>query len=160
MLEKTLESPLDCKEIQPVYPKGIDTEPRRAAESFSEIRPRHQPQVDRRVCGSRKFRGYSETPTLASLLPVSDSWMSGDSQMWTHTRLAKATGSEELAPTQTRVPPHSWLPQTRKPSLTRQKPTAPLQKQRQPWILRPEMMHHCGCNTGLNLVLCSMYHIL
>ena len=22
MLEKTLESPLDCKEIQPVYPKG------------------------------------------------------------------------------------------------------------------------------------------
>ena len=23
MLEKTLESPLDCKEIQPVYPKGI-----------------------------------------------------------------------------------------------------------------------------------------
>ena len=23
MLEKTLESPLDCKEIQPVHPKGI-----------------------------------------------------------------------------------------------------------------------------------------
>lgn len=86
--------------------------------------------------------------------------MSGDSQMWTHTRLAKATGSEELAPAQTRVPPHSWLPQTRKPSLTRQKPAAPLQRQRQPWILRPEMMHHWGCNTGLNLVLYSMYHIL
>ena len=26
MLEKTLESPLDCKEIQPVYPKGISPE--------------------------------------------------------------------------------------------------------------------------------------
>ena len=25
-LEKTLESPLDCKEIQPVYPKGISPE--------------------------------------------------------------------------------------------------------------------------------------
>ena len=23
MLEKTLESPLDCKEIQPVHPKGV-----------------------------------------------------------------------------------------------------------------------------------------
>ena len=26
MLEKTLESPLDCKEIQPVHPKGISPE--------------------------------------------------------------------------------------------------------------------------------------
>ena len=26
VLEKTLESPLDCKEIQPVYPKGISPE--------------------------------------------------------------------------------------------------------------------------------------
>ena len=26
MLNKTLESPLDCKEIQPVYPKGISPE--------------------------------------------------------------------------------------------------------------------------------------
>ena len=26
MLEKTLESPLDCKEIQPVHPKGNQTE--------------------------------------------------------------------------------------------------------------------------------------
>ena len=26
MLEKTLESPLDCKEIQPVNPKGISPE--------------------------------------------------------------------------------------------------------------------------------------
>ena len=26
MLEKTLESPLDCKEIQPVYPKKISPE--------------------------------------------------------------------------------------------------------------------------------------
>ena len=26
MLKKTLESPLDCKEIQPVYPKGISPE--------------------------------------------------------------------------------------------------------------------------------------
>ena len=26
MLEKILESPLDCKEIQPVYPKGISPE--------------------------------------------------------------------------------------------------------------------------------------
>ena len=25
MLEKTLESPLDCKEIQPVHPKGIQS---------------------------------------------------------------------------------------------------------------------------------------
>ena len=25
MLEKTLESPLDCKEIQPVHPKGYQT---------------------------------------------------------------------------------------------------------------------------------------
>ena len=25
MLEKTLESPLDCKEIQPVYPKGDES---------------------------------------------------------------------------------------------------------------------------------------
>ena len=26
VLEKTLESPLDCKEIQPVYPKGYSLE--------------------------------------------------------------------------------------------------------------------------------------
>ena len=26
MLEKTLDSPLDCKEIQPVHPKGINSE--------------------------------------------------------------------------------------------------------------------------------------
>ena len=26
VLEKTLDSPLDCKEIQPVYPKGISPE--------------------------------------------------------------------------------------------------------------------------------------
>ena len=26
MLEKTLESPLDCQEIQPVHPKGTDAE--------------------------------------------------------------------------------------------------------------------------------------
>ena len=26
MLEKTLESPLDCKEIQPIHPKGISPE--------------------------------------------------------------------------------------------------------------------------------------
>ena len=26
VLEKTLESPLDCKEIQPVHPKGINPE--------------------------------------------------------------------------------------------------------------------------------------
>ena len=26
VLEKTLESPLDCKEIQPVHPKGISPE--------------------------------------------------------------------------------------------------------------------------------------
>ena len=26
VLEKTLESPLDCKEIQPVHPKGINSE--------------------------------------------------------------------------------------------------------------------------------------
>ena len=26
LLEKTLESPLDCKEIHPVHPKGISTE--------------------------------------------------------------------------------------------------------------------------------------
>ena len=26
MLEKTLESPLDCKEIQPVHPKGNQTD--------------------------------------------------------------------------------------------------------------------------------------
>ena len=26
MLEKTLESPLDCKEIQPVHPKGNESE--------------------------------------------------------------------------------------------------------------------------------------
>ena len=26
MLEKTLESPLDCKEIQPVYPKEINSD--------------------------------------------------------------------------------------------------------------------------------------
>ena len=26
VLEKTLESPLDCKEIQPVHPKGINLE--------------------------------------------------------------------------------------------------------------------------------------
>ena len=25
MLEKTLESPLDCKEIQPVHPKGVQS---------------------------------------------------------------------------------------------------------------------------------------
>lgn len=113
-----------------------------------------------RVWGSRELRGHGETPTPASPFPVSASWTSGHSQTWTRMRLAKATGLEELAPTRTRASPSSWLPQTRKPSLTRQKPAALLRRQKQPWILRPEMMQHCGCNTGLNLALYSMYHIL
>ena len=47
VLEKTLESPLDCKEIKPVYPKGINPEnslevlmPKLKLQYFGHLMPR------------------------------------------------------------------------------------------------------------------------
>ena len=37
VLEKTLESPLDCKEIQPVNPKGLNSPGRTDAEAEAPI---------------------------------------------------------------------------------------------------------------------------
>lgn len=95
-----------------------------------------------------KFKGHSQPTPPASLFSVGGSWASGDLQMWTRTRLAKVAHSEELTPTRTRAcppPPGS----------------APFQRQKQSWVLRLELMHHRGCNSGLTpVVLYSMYRIL
>ena len=63
------------------------------------------------------IQGPQWDPTAASLFPVSAGWTSGGLQMWTHTRLAKVTGSEELAPTRTRA--------SRLPSPGSAKPASP-----------------------------------
>ena len=64
VLEKTLESPLDCKEIQPVHPKGDQFSSVKSVVVSDSLRP-HEPQNARPPCPSPTPRVYSDSCPLS-----------------------------------------------------------------------------------------------
>ena len=130
------------------------------ADSFSEIRPLHQPQVNRRACGRGKIQGPQSTNP--SSFPVFSGWqldVRGLANVDSY-EVGKSDTLRGIDPDSNQgMPPAPRLCSTGKPSLGRS--CAPLQRQKQPWFLRLEIMHHRGCNTVLTLViLYSTYRIL
>ena len=103
VLKKTLESPLDCKEIQPVHPKGnlcwifigrTDVEAETLATWCKELTHRKRPWCWERlkVGGEGDDRGWDDW--MASLTQWTWIWVSSGSWWWTNSQNWEASPSD------------------------------------------------------------------
>ena len=89
VLEKTLESPLDCKEIQPVHPKGDQswvfigrTDPELKLQSFAHLMRRADLSEKTQILGKIEGRRRRGRQMMKWLDGITDSMHMGLGELW------------------------------------------------------------------------------